>query len=64
LPDGWRGKEDEIDILVVGDIILPELAALIRYEEANRNREINYTVMSREEFEFRKKEETPFFWVF
>ena len=55
-----RKKEDEIDILVVGDIILPELAALIRYEEANRNREINYTVMSREEFEFRKKRRDPF----
>ncbi|QLG69694.1 MAG: hypothetical protein CH104c_0463 [Candidatus Woesebacteria bacterium] len=55
-----RLKEDEVDILVVGDIVLPELASLIRYEEASRNMEINYTVMSREEFEFRKKRRDPF----
>ena len=55
-----RLKDDEVDILVVGDIVLPELASLIRYEEASRNMEINYTVMSREEFEFRKKRRDPF----
>lgn len=55
-----RIREDEVDILVVGDIVLPELAALIRYEEASRNMEINYTVMSREEFDFRKKRRDPF----
>jgi hypothetical protein len=55
-----RKKDDEIDILVVGEIVLPELATLIRTEESKRNREINYTVMSREEFEFRKKRRDPF----
>ncbi len=53
-------KEDEVDILVVGDIVLPELATLIRVEESKRGREINYTVMSREELEFRKKRRDPF----
>ncbi len=53
-------KEDEVDILVVGEVVLPELAALIRIEESKRNREINYTVMSREEFDFRKKRRDPF----
>ncbi|OGM08570.1 hypothetical protein A2159_03515 [Candidatus Woesebacteria bacterium RBG_13_34_9] len=55
-----RKKEDEVDILVVGDIVLPELATLIRKEESIRNKEINYTVMSREEYEFRKKRRDPF----
>jgi hypothetical protein len=55
-----RVKEDDVDILIVGDVVLPEIASLIRYEEANRNMEINYTVMSREEFEFRKKRRDPF----
>lgn len=55
-----RKKEDEVDILVVGEVVLPELAALIRVEESRRNREINYTVMSREEFDFRKKRRDPF----
>lgn len=55
-----RKKDDEVDILVVGEVVLPELAALIRAEESKRNREINYTVMSREEFDFRKKRRDPF----
>ncbi|QQG47828.1 MAG: winged helix-turn-helix transcriptional regulator [Candidatus Woesebacteria bacterium] len=55
-----RKKEDEVDILIVGDIVLPELAALIRAEESKRGKEINYTVMSRDEFDFRKKRRDPF----
>jgi hypothetical protein len=55
-----RKRDDEVDILVVGDIVLPELAVLIRKEESKRSKEINYTVMSREEFDFRKKRRDPF----
>ena len=55
-----RKKEDEVDILVVGDVVLPELATLIRTEESKRSNEINYTVMSRDELEFRKKRRDPF----
>src|SRR3990167_2779262 len=50
-----RKDDDAVDILIVGEVVLPELAALIRTEESKRNKEINYTVMSREEFDFRKK---------
>jgi len=55
-----KKKEDEIDILVVGEVVLPELAALIRPEESKRGKEINYTVMSKEELDFRKKRRDPF----
>jgi hypothetical protein len=55
-----RKREDDVDMLVVGEIVLPELAALIRREESKRGKEINYTVMTREEFEFRKKRRDPF----
>lgn len=55
-----RKKDDEVEILVVGDIALPELANLIRAEESRRGYEINYTVMTREEFDFRKKRRDPF----
>jgi hypothetical protein len=55
-----RKREDDVDILVVGEIVLPELAAIIRREESKRGKEINYTVMSREEFDFRKKRRDPF----
>jgi len=52
--------EGEVDVLVVGEVVLPELATLIRAEESKRGKEINYTVMSREELEFRKKRRDPF----
>ncbi len=55
-----RKREDEVDILVVGEVVLPELAVVVRAEESRRNQEINYTVMSREELEFRKKRRDPF----
>ena len=55
-----RKREDDVDILVVGEVVLPELAAIIRKEESIRKREINYTVMSREELDFRKKRRDPF----
>ena len=55
-----RKKDDGVDILIVGDVVLPELANLVRIEESKRGKEINYTVMSREEFDFRKKRRDPF----
>lgn len=55
-----RKKEDDIDILIVGEIVLPELASVVRAHESKINREINYTVMTKEELEFRKKRRDPF----
>lgn len=53
-------REDEIDILVVGNIVMAELAALIKGEEEKRGKEVNYTTMSDEEFVFRKRRKDPF----
>lgn len=55
-----RKQDEDVDILVVGEVVLPELATIIRVEESKRGKEINYTVMSKEEFEFRKKRRDPF----
>jgi DNA-binding transcriptional ArsR family regulator len=55
-----RRRDEDVDILVVGEVVLPELASIIRVEESKRGKEINYTVMSREEFDFRKKRRDPF----
>jgi len=53
-------REDEVDILVVGNIVMVELASLVKSEEEKRGKEINYTVMTDEEFSFRKKRRDPF----
>ncbi len=55
-----RKSDDSVDILVVGEIVLPELAAIIRNFESKLGREINYTVMTREELDYRKKRRDPF----
>lgn len=55
-----KDQPDEVDFLIVGNIVLPELAVLIREEEKRLNTEINYTVMTDEEFDFRKKKRDPF----
>ncbi|OGG29248.1 hypothetical protein A3A63_00230 [Candidatus Gottesmanbacteria bacterium RIFCSPLOWO2_01_FULL_46_9] len=50
----------DVDLLVVGNVVLPELSQIIKAEEVRREREINYTVMTEEEFEFRKSRRDPF----
>ncbi len=58
-----KGKpynQNDIDIFVVGTIVLPELSAIIKEEEARRSREINFTPMTDEEFNFRKSRRDPF----
>lgn len=53
-------KKNEVDLLIVGEVILAQLAAIVKEEEAKRKQEINYTVMSEEEFNFRKSRHDPF----
>ncbi len=57
---GRPSTEHEVDLLIVGNIILPQLAVLVKEEEARREQEINYTVMTEEEFSFRKRRHDPF----
>ena len=55
-----RENPEEVDLLVVGTVVVPELSAIVSKEEAIRGHEINYTVMSEEEFLFRKRRRDPF----
>lgn len=58
---GTTSHTDEVDLLIVGQkIVLPELSQIIRAEEARRGRELNYTIMTEEELNFRKKRRDPF----
>ncbi len=53
------GSED-VDLLVVGSIVLPELQSIIADEQAKREAEINYSFMDEAEFKFRVKRRDPF----
>lgn len=55
-----KANPDQVDVFVVGDVVLPELAALVRQEETKRGVEITYSPMTREEFQFRKSRRDPF----
>lgn len=54
------GSGEKVDLLIVGNIVIPEVAALVREEELKRKREIFFTPMTEEEFAFRKKKKDPF----
>ncbi len=52
--------KDTVDLLLVGDIIMPQLTELIKEQEAKLSREINYTVMTEAELAYRKTHNDPF----
>jgi predicted nucleotidyltransferase len=53
-------EQTDVDLLVVGEVVLPQLAAIVKEFETRLKREINYTAMAKNEFEFRKKRRDPF----
>lgn len=55
-----KKSNTDVDLLVVGEVVLPELAQIVKAEEVRREREINYTVMTKDEFDFRKRRGDPF----
>jgi hypothetical protein len=56
--------EDVIYFLCVGILVAPEVASIVAEAEKAFGREINYTIMTEEEFAFRKKNNDPFIWKF
>jgi hypothetical protein len=57
-------REGEISVLLVGTLVMPEVAAIIGEEEKRKGKEINYTGMTEDEFVFRKRNNDPFIWNF
>lgn len=57
---GLPRSNDDVELLIVGQVILPQLAILIRENEVKTGQEINYTVMTEDELKFRKNRRDPF----
>jgi len=55
-----RTETENVDLLIVGQVVLPELQALIADEQAKRETEINYSYMDVAEFQFRVRRRDPF----
>lgn len=60
LARGVLYEKDKIDLLIVGQVVLPELSRIIKDAEGVLEREINYAVMTKEEFDYKKKRGDPF----
>lgn len=57
---GMVHMAEKVDLLIVGSVLVEELSKYLSEEEKRRGYEINYTVMSEEEFSFRKRRRDPF----
>lgn len=57
---GLAPSQNEVEVLIVGKIVLPELQAIMKEEEKRLGREVNYAVFTDEEFDFRKTRRDPF----
>lgn len=50
----------QVDLIVIGQISLKEIASIIKQEEDRQGREINYMVMDKSELKLRKTKRDPF----
>ena len=57
---GVAPTQEEVDLLVIGQVILPELQSIIADEQTRKETEINYSYMDEDEFKFRVKRRDPF----
>ncbi len=57
---GLPPEKDQVDLLIVGQVILPQLTILVRNFEAKSKKEVNYTVMAEDELSYRKARRDPF----
>ena len=57
---GISSGTDDVDLLIVGSVVMPELQVLVADEQAKRETEINYSFMDETEFKFRVRRRDPF----
>ncbi len=57
---GQKPAQGQLDMLVIGDVVLAEIEVLVKEFQQNLGREINYAVFTNEEFVFRKTRRDPF----
>jgi hypothetical protein len=56
-----RARTSEgLDLLIIGEVVVPELEVLLKEEEKRLEREINFTIFDEKEFKFRKQRRDPF----
>jgi DNA-binding transcriptional ArsR family regulator len=56
---GRVSRRNQIDLLLIGRVNIPFLEDLVRQEQIKREQEINYTILTEEEFSFQKSKRDP-----
>jgi len=57
---GIERDKDQVDLVFIGQVIMPQIRLLISGFEAKTKKEINYSIMTEDEFKFRKSRRDPF----
>lgn len=60
LARGLERNSDDVDLLIIGKVIMPQVAVLSKSLEKTFNTEINYSCMTEDEFSYRKNHQDPF----
>lgn len=53
-------QENELDLIIIGKVIMPQLDQIVKRLEKELGTEINYSSMTEEEFKYRKDRKDPF----
>lgn len=57
---GEKRTAQEVDLVVIGKVIMPQVALLVKNYEEERQTEVNYSCMTEEEFSYRLARKDPF----
>lgn len=60
LARGLERDQEEVDLMIVGKTIMPQVALLVKQIEKLLGTELNYSCMTEEEFNYRKAHKDPF----
>lgn len=60
LTRGLKRDPEEVDLFLIGRIIMPQVAIIVKAAEKLLNTEINYSCMTEDEFNYRKSHQDPF----
>jgi len=57
---GIARDPEEVDLMIIGKTIMPQIAIMVKQIEKMLDTEINYSCMTEEEFSYRKTHKDPF----
>lgn len=60
LARGLKREPEEVDLMIVGKTIMPQVAVLVKQIEKMLGTELNYSCMTEEEYNYRKSHKDPF----